>query len=91
MRYFVYILANRRNGTLYIGVTNDLVRRVWEHKQSLAGFTAKYGVTRLVHFENTDDVIPGSRSLDSYAALLVTPRLDRGASLDAPVEPGHDN
>src|SRR5262249_37653750 len=50
--YFVYILASRRNGTLYIGVTNDLVRRMGEHKAKLVpGFTRKYGVDRLVYFE----------------------------------------
>jgi len=53
--YFVYILASRRNGTLYIGMTNDLVRRVWEHKQALVeGFTKKYGVHRLVWFETAE-------------------------------------
>lgn len=56
-RYYVYILASRRNGTLYIGVTNNLVRRVWEHRKGLIdGFTKQYGVTRLVHFELLDDV-----------------------------------
>jgi putative endonuclease len=55
MPYWVYILASRRNGTLYVGVTNDLVRRVWEHKQGFTGFTAKYGVKRLVYFEDTDN------------------------------------
>jgi putative endonuclease len=48
----VYLLASERNGTLYTGVTSDLVRRVWEHKQhSVKGFTCKYGVTRLVWYE----------------------------------------
>jgi putative endonuclease len=48
----VYILANRRNGTLYIGVTSDLVQRVWQHRASLVeGFTKAYGVHRLVHYE----------------------------------------
>ena len=48
----VYILASRRNGTLYIGVTSDLVKRVWEHKQDLVeGFTKQYGVHTLVYFE----------------------------------------
>ena len=48
----VYILASRRNGTLYVGVTGDLVRRVWEHKQDLVeGFTKKYRVHQLVYFE----------------------------------------
>ena len=47
--YFVYLLASRRNGTLYTGVTNDLMRRVAEHREHLAeGFTSKYDVTRLV-------------------------------------------
>lgn len=56
-QYFVYILASRRNGTLYIGVTHDLRRRVYEHREGLAeGFTKKYGVKMLVHFEMFDDV-----------------------------------
>jgi len=51
-QYYVYILASRRNGTLYIGVSNDLVRRIREHKEGLVeGFTKKYNVHRLVHFE----------------------------------------
>ncbi|SEJ86427.1 putative endonuclease [Deinococcus reticulitermitis] len=55
--YWVYILTNRRNGTLYIGVTNNLARRVWEHRQKVVpGFTQKYNLTRLVYFEETTDV-----------------------------------
>ncbi len=55
--YFVYLLANRRNGTLYLGVTNNLVRRVHEHKQKVRlGFSARYGADRLVWFEAHDDV-----------------------------------
>jgi len=55
-QYFVYIMASR-SGTLYIGVTNDLVRRVYEHKRGLfEGFSKKYGCTRLVYFEETEDV-----------------------------------
>ena len=55
--YYVYILANRKNGTLYIGVTSDLVKRMYEHKQKkLGGFTKKYGVDKLVYFEQTADV-----------------------------------
>jgi putative endonuclease len=55
--YYVYILASERNGTLYIGVTNDLVKRVWQHKnQSADGFTKKYGVHQLVYFEETSDI-----------------------------------
>ncbi|BBE51022.1 Excinuclease ABC C subunit domain protein [Ferriphaselus amnicola] len=48
----VYILASERNGTLYVGVTSDLVRRVWEHKNDLVeGFSKRYGVHNLVYFE----------------------------------------
>ena len=55
--YFVYILASKKNGTLYIGVTNDLARRVLEHREGLAeGFTKKYGVKRLVRFEEFGDI-----------------------------------
>jgi putative endonuclease len=51
-QYYVYILASKRNGTLYVGVTNDLLRRVYEHKtDSFEGFTKKYQVHRLVYFE----------------------------------------
>ncbi len=50
--FFVYILASRRNGTLYTGMTDELVRRIWQHKNGeLPGFTAKYGVKNLVWFE----------------------------------------
>ncbi len=55
--FYVYILASRIGGTLYIGVTNDLIRRVAEHRLKLVdGFTKKYDVHRLVHFEQFDDV-----------------------------------
>jgi len=54
---YVYILASRRNGTLYIGVTNDLLRRVHEHKQDLIqGFTRKYGIHQLVYYEEADSI-----------------------------------
>jgi putative endonuclease len=53
----VYILASQRNGTLYTGVTSDLIKRVWEHKNDLIeGFTNKYGVHRLVYFEQHEDM-----------------------------------
>ena len=54
--FFVYLLASDRYGTLYVGLTTDLARRVWEHKNKLApGFTAKYGVDRLMWFEIHDN------------------------------------
>jgi predicted GIY-YIG superfamily endonuclease len=52
MAYWVYILASRPGGTLYVGVTNDLVRRVFEHRQGFVlGFTKRYGVKKLVYYE----------------------------------------
>ena len=55
--YYVYILASKRNGTLYTGVTNDLKRRVWEHKHNLVkGFTKEYRVHILVYFEQHEDI-----------------------------------
>ena len=55
--FYVYILASRKNGTLYIGVTNDLVCRTYDHKNdSIDGFTKKYGVHTLVHYESYKDV-----------------------------------
>lgn len=54
--YYVYLLASGKHGTLYLGVTNDLLRRVYEHKEKLlSGFTARYGVDRLVRFQTYDD------------------------------------
>jgi putative endonuclease len=53
---YVYIMASERNGTLYVGVTNDLVGRVWQHKNGVVpGFTSRYRVHLLVHFEYTED------------------------------------
>jgi len=53
----VYILANKRNGTLYIGVTSNLRKRAWEHKNDLIeGFTKRYGVHRLVYYELHEDM-----------------------------------
>ncbi len=56
-KYFVYILASKRNGTLYIGVTNNLTKRAYEHKNNLVeGFTKKYKIHLLVYYESTNDV-----------------------------------
>ena len=53
----VYILASQRNGTLYVGVTSDLVKRIWQHKNDqVEGFTRFYGVHRLVYFEVADSM-----------------------------------
>jgi putative endonuclease len=55
MKYWVYILASGTGGTLYVGMTNNLVRRVYEHREGVAaGFTRKYSVRRLVYFEAHD-------------------------------------
>jgi len=52
MAFYVYIVASRRNGTIYVGMTDDLARRIWEHKsKAYGGFTAKYGCDQLVWFE----------------------------------------
>jgi putative endonuclease len=68
--FYVYILASKRNGTLYIGITNDLDRRVREHKEGLApGFTKKHGVSKLVYFEmfdNINDAIARETRLKKY-------------------------
>jgi putative endonuclease len=55
--YYVYILASKKNGTLYLGMTNDLVRRVYEHKNNLLeGFSKKYNIHHLVYFEVCEDI-----------------------------------
>ena len=68
--YFVYILASRRNGTLYVGVTNDLVRRVEQHQaKQVPGFTRRYGVTTLVWFETherIDEAIAREKQLKGW-------------------------
>ena len=56
-QYYVYILASKRNGTLYVGVTSDLIKRVYEHKNNLVtGFTQKYDVHNLVYYEVTESI-----------------------------------
>jgi putative endonuclease len=58
----VYILASKRNGTLYVGVTSDLVKRVWQHRNDvLGGFTKKYGVHTLVYYELHADMTEAIR------------------------------
>jgi putative endonuclease len=58
MAYYVYLLASKKHGTLYLGVTNDIVRRVHEHRtKAVKGFTSRYGVDKLVWFEIYDDAL----------------------------------
>ncbi len=60
--YFVYILASKRNGTLYVGSTSDLSKRIWQHKNKyLPGFTAKYNVTNLVYYEAYEQYVEAAR------------------------------
>jgi putative endonuclease len=55
---WVYILTNRPNGTLYVGVTNNIARRAWEHKERITpGFTKRYRLTRLVYAERHEDIL----------------------------------
>ena len=56
--YYTYILASKRNGTLYVGVTSDLIKRMYQHRNNLVGgFTSKYQVHRLVYYEQHRDVL----------------------------------
>ena len=68
--YYVCVLASQRNGTLYIGVTNDIARRVGEHKAGVVeGFTRKYGVTKLVHverFASSDEAIARDKAMKKW-------------------------
>lgn len=55
---YVYIMTNQHNTTLYVGVTNNLVRRIWEHKNKIhKGFTARYNINKLVYYEYYEDVL----------------------------------
>ena len=69
-QYYVYILASKIRGTLYIGITNDLQRRVYEHKIGIKkGFTQKYGVNRLMYFEafqNINEAIKREKNLKKW-------------------------
>ena len=69
-QYYVYILASKKNGVLYIGVTNDLERRIFEHKnKTVKGFTSRYNVDKLVYFEkysNINEAIKKEKQLKKW-------------------------
>lgn len=69
-QYYVYILSNKKNGTLYIGVTNNLERRIFEHKNKLIeGFSKKYGLNKLIYFEifqHIDEAIAREKRLKKW-------------------------
>lgn len=69
-QYYMYILSNKKNGTLYIGMTNDLERRIFEHKNRLIeGFSKKYYLDKLVYFEqfqNVNDAIKREKQLKNW-------------------------
>ena len=69
-QYFVYILSNKKDGVLYIGVTNDLERRIFEHKNKLVkGFTSKYNLDKLIYFEKfqyIDDAIKREKNMKKW-------------------------
>ncbi|MBX3485767.1 GIY-YIG nuclease family protein [Phenylobacterium sp.] len=68
--FYVYILASQRNGTLYVGVSGDLSRRIYEHRESLTpGFTTKYGVKHLVWYEDfptADEAISAEKRIKRW-------------------------
>ena len=68
--YYVYIMANKRNGALYIGITSDLIKRVWEHKGKFVdGFTKRYDVSKLVYYEcfmDPENAISREKRLKKY-------------------------
>ena len=69
-QFYAYILASQRNGTLYTGVTRDLVQRVWQHREGMVGgFTKKYGVKRLVYYEvygDAENAIVGEKRIKKW-------------------------
>ena len=69
-QYYVYILASKRNGTLYIGITSDLIKRTWQHKNGLVkGFSKQYGLKTLVYFEayqNVEEAILREKRLKKW-------------------------
>jgi putative endonuclease len=92
---WVYIMSNRRNGTLYVGVTSNLSRHVWEHREGLVdGFTKQYGLKRLVYYEPFEDIGTAYKAPPSCPGLAraSTPSLRYGVEeVDGRAKPGHDD
>ena len=92
MGYYVYILASRKDGAIYVGVTNDIVRRIYEHRTKvIKGFTSKYNITRLVWFEIYDDpisAIPREKELKkwkrAWKVQLIESRIRDGMTCTSP-------
>lgn len=82
MAYYVYMLASRKQGTLYIGVTNDLIRRVYEHREgAVESFTKRYRVDRLVYFETHESIeaaIVREKKLKHWKRGWKTDLIERG-------------
>ena len=104
-KYYVYIIASKRNGTLYVGVTSNLIRRVWEHRNDYVdGFTKKYNVKNLVYYEEYHDpqsAIKREKRLKKYNRKWKLAMIERhnfewkGLYFDLvdpgfPVQPGND-
>ena len=84
--YYVYILASRRNGTLYTGVTTDLVRRIWQHREGeTPGFTSRYGVKRLVWYEEYGEIASAiARECCGGTTLSASPCMSRSGAASGP-------
>ena len=86
--YYVYILSNFTNTVLYVGVTNDLVRRVWEHREKIVpGFTAKYDVWKLVYFESSTSV---TSAIEREKQIKSWSRARKDQLIDATNKPRRD-
>jgi len=81
-QYYVYILASRRNGTLYTGITSNLISRVWEHKaKAIDGFTRKYNIDKLVYFEQYQDpesAISREKRIKKYPRMRKLNLIEKG-------------
>src|SRR3981081_1760129 len=91
MPYYVYLLASKKHGTLYLGVTNDIVRRGYEHRiKAVQGFTKRYAVDKMVWFEIYDDALAAiAREKELRHCKLTFGVMDSG--LDASRRPGMTN